>query len=60
MEIARTPDNDEMCRITCAAYSDMHSLNCPYTQDRWKQQGWARADQFRVATPKEVREAKAA
>jgi hypothetical protein len=60
MEIKREPDKDEICRQTCKDYDNLHSLHCPYTQDRWKQQGWARADQFRVATPREVREAKAA
>jgi len=60
MEIARSQVNDEICRLTCAAYDNLHSSDCPYTQERWKQQGWARNDQFRVATPKEIRESKAA
>ena len=60
IEIKRTKDDDEVCRDTCKRCDTIHMMDCPYTQARWKQQGWARADQFKVATPKEIRESKAA
>lgn len=60
MQIKRTPDNDAICLETCKGCNEFHSMDCPYTQARWKQQGWSRIDSFTVATPKEVRESKAA
>jgi hypothetical protein len=55
--LERTPEKDAVCRQTCKAMTFMHQLDCPYTQDRWKRQGVVMyANDFKIATPKEIRE----
>ena len=54
--IQRTPEQDEVCRQTCKAYTapDAHSLFCPYTRERWKHTSALKQDQVIVMPVKDL------